>query len=187
MSASSPPSSPLSSLSSFFPRPIMTGSLPLLSLVARQVSPDQSQHSLSANIAAHEGPIWQVAWAHPKFGSILASCSYDRKVCVWKEVQPQQWTQIYTYAEHQSSVNAISFAPHELGLKLACASADGSISILTWKGANRHSPSQLGLGRRWAKDQGEGEDGAAGGSQRGQRAGRRAAGGEERAAECGKE
>ena len=28
----------------------------------------------------HEGPVWQVAWAHPKFGSILASCSYDRKV-----------------------------------------------------------------------------------------------------------
>mmetsp|Transcript_29289 Transcript_29289/g.59017 ORF Transcript_29289/g.59017 Transcript_29289/m.59017 type:complete len:322 (+) Transcript_29289:3-968(+) len=98
------------------------------------VSPDQSQQTLSANFQAHEGPIWQVAWAHPKFGSILASCSYDRKVCVWKEIQPQQWTQIYQYAEHQSSVNALAFAPHELGLKLACASADGAISILTWKG-----------------------------------------------------
>eukprot|EP00286_Rhodomonas_abbreviata_P021960 CAMPEP_0181309716 /NCGR_PEP_ID=MMETSP1101-20121128/12167_1 /TAXON_ID=46948 /ORGANISM="Rhodomonas abbreviata, Strain Caron Lab Isolate" /LENGTH=320 /DNA_ID=CAMNT_0023416229 /DNA_START=22 /DNA_END=984 /DNA_ORIENTATION=+ len=98
------------------------------------VSPDQSQHTFSANIQAHEGPIWQVAWAHPKFGSILASCSYDRKVCVWKEVQAQHWTKIYEYADHQSSVNAISFAPHELGLKLACASADGAISILTWKG-----------------------------------------------------
>jgi len=98
------------------------------------VSADQSEQKLSANIAAHEGPIWQVAWAHPKFGSILASCSYDRKVCVWKEVQLQQWTKIYEYAEHHSSVNAISFAPHELGLKLACASADGTISILTWTG-----------------------------------------------------
>ena len=28
----------------------------------------------------HEGPVWQVSWAHPKYGSILASCSYDRKV-----------------------------------------------------------------------------------------------------------
>jgi hypothetical protein len=26
--------------------------------------------------------------------SILASCSYDRRVCVWKEMQPQQWTQV---------------------------------------------------------------------------------------------
>lgn len=28
----------------------------------------------------HEGPVWEVAWAHPKFGNLLASCSYDRKV-----------------------------------------------------------------------------------------------------------
>jgi protein transport protein SEC13 len=27
----------------------------------------------------HEGPVWQVAWAHPKFGNILASCGYDCK------------------------------------------------------------------------------------------------------------
>lgn len=98
------------------------------------VSPDQTQHQLSASIQAHEGPVWQVAWAHPKFGSILASCSYDRKVCVWKETQPQQWTKVYEYADHQSSVNSIAFAPHDLGLKLAAASADGSISILSWRG-----------------------------------------------------
>ena len=29
---------------------------------------------------SHEGPVWQLSWAHPKFGNILASCSYDRKV-----------------------------------------------------------------------------------------------------------
>ena len=59
------------------------------------VTPDQTQHQLSASFQAHEGPVWQVAWAHPKFGSILASCSYDRRVCVWKEMQPQQWSQVY--------------------------------------------------------------------------------------------
>ena len=32
---------------------------------------------------SHEGPVWQVDWAHPKFGSILASCSYDRKVSLY--------------------------------------------------------------------------------------------------------
>jgi protein transport protein SEC13 len=98
------------------------------------VSPDQTHHQLSATIQAHEGPVWQVAWAHPKFGSILASCSYDRKVCVWKETQPQQWSKVYEYADHQSSVNSIAFAPHELGLKIAAASADGTLSILTWRG-----------------------------------------------------
>ncbi len=32
---------------------------------------------------------------------------------------------------HTASVNAISFAPHELGLALAAASSDGSVSIVT--------------------------------------------------------
>jgi len=32
------------------------------------VTPDQTQHQLSAHFQAHEGPVWQVAWAHPKFG-----------------------------------------------------------------------------------------------------------------------
>jgi protein transport protein SEC13 len=31
--------------------------------------------------------VWQVAWAHPKFGSYLASGSYDGSVIVWKEEQ----------------------------------------------------------------------------------------------------
>lgn len=35
----------------------------------------------------HTGPVWQVAWAHPKYGHILASCSYDGKVLIWKEQQ----------------------------------------------------------------------------------------------------
>lgn len=34
----------------------------------------------------HTAPVWQLAWAHPSFGSILASCSYDGRVFIWKEV-----------------------------------------------------------------------------------------------------
>lgn len=37
------------------------------------------------SLRGHEGPVWQVAWAHPKFGSILASSSYDGKVIIWKD------------------------------------------------------------------------------------------------------
>jgi len=101
-----------------------------------EVGPENGNQTLSASIQGHEGPIWQVAWAHPKFGAILASCSYDRRVCVWKDVSAPsgQWTKMYEYMGHQSSVNAISFAPHELGLKIACASNDCCISILTWRG-----------------------------------------------------
>ncbi|KAL9454932.1 hypothetical protein AB3S75_007360 [Citrus x aurantiifolia] len=64
------------------------------------LSNSASQHL--ATLKGHRGPVWQVAWAHPKFGSILASCSYDGQVIIWKE-----------------------------GLSLACGSSDGNISVFT--------------------------------------------------------
>ncbi|KAJ2776037.1 GTPase-activating protein S13, partial [Coemansia linderi] len=63
----------------------------------------------------HTGPVWQVAWAHPKFGSVLASCSYDGTVIIWKETTGSTFTVIKKHAKHQASVNAIAWAPHELG------------------------------------------------------------------------
>ena len=37
-------------------------------------------HQQDILLLRHKGPVWEVAWAHPKFGNILASCSYDRTV-----------------------------------------------------------------------------------------------------------
>ena len=51
------------------------------------------QVAQTAHLAGHEGPVWQVTWAHPKFGSLLASCGFDHKVIVWKEVQDSSWIQ----------------------------------------------------------------------------------------------
>lgn len=31
------------------------------------------------------GPIWKVAWAHPRFGTVLASCSFDKTVSIHQE------------------------------------------------------------------------------------------------------
>jgi protein transport protein SEC13 len=55
--------------------------------------------------ARHSGPVWQVAWAHPKFGHILASCSYDGKVIIWKEQQPASagWAKIKEHSLHTAS------------------------------------------------------------------------------------
>jgi hypothetical protein len=49
--------------------------------------------------------VWQVAWAHPKFGHILASCSYDGKVIIWKEQQPASagWAKIKEHSLHTAS------------------------------------------------------------------------------------
>uniref|UniRef100_A0A7S3B8H0 Protein SEC13 homolog n=1 Tax=Haptolina ericina TaxID=156174 RepID=A0A7S3B8H0_9EUKA len=83
-----------------------------------------------ADLSGHDGPVWQVAWAHPQYGNILASCSYDRQVMVWKEHSPQNWSQVYIYRDHEGSVNSITWAPKEFGLCLACASSDESVRVL---------------------------------------------------------
>lgn len=51
-----------------------------------------------ADLRGHEGPVWQVSWAHPKFGQMLASCSFDHRVIIWKEVSEGQWTQVRLHA-----------------------------------------------------------------------------------------
>lgn len=86
--------------------------------------------TLAADLKGHLGPVWQVAWAHPRYGNLLASCSYDRKVIVWKE-NGNEWIKWYENNDHDSSVNSIAWAPADLGLILACGSSDGSVSIIT--------------------------------------------------------
>lgn len=45
--------------------------------------------------------------------------------------------QVYTSDSslHTASINSIAFAPHELGLKVAAASSDGSASVLSYQKA----------------------------------------------------
>ncbi|RVW23913.1 Protein transport protein SEC13-like B [Vitis vinifera] len=106
------------------------------------VSNNASQHL--ATLIGHQGPVWQVVWAHPKFGSILASCSYDGRVIIWKEGNQNEWTQAHVFSDHKSSVNSIAWAPHELGLCLACGSSDGiSLSSLLVSWAPSMAPGAL--------------------------------------------
>ncbi|ODV98516.1 hypothetical protein PACTADRAFT_64591 [Pachysolen tannophilus NRRL Y-2460] len=89
-------------------------------------------HKLVDTLRGHDGPVWQVSWAHPKFGVILASCSYDGKVLIWKE-ENGSWSSIAEHAIHQASVNSVSWAPHEYGPILLCSSSDGKISVVEFK------------------------------------------------------
>ncbi|CUS23064.1 LAQU0S08e01332g1_1 [Lachancea quebecensis] len=89
-------------------------------------------HRLVETLYGHEGPVWQVDWAHPKFGVILASCSYDGKVLIWKE-ENGRWSQIAVHAVHSASVNSVKWAPHEYGPLLLAASSDGKVSVVEFK------------------------------------------------------
>ena len=85
---------------------------------------------------SHNGAVWQLSWSHPEFGSLIASCGFDRKVYIWKETANNKWEKTYEYTDHKNSVNSVSFCPHEYGLILLCSSLDGSISIHEYKSIN---------------------------------------------------
>ena len=52
---------------------------------------------------SHDGPVWQIVWGHPKFGSILASCGFDRKVRIWKEIKQGTWDKVYEFNHFEAS------------------------------------------------------------------------------------
>jgi protein transport protein SEC13 len=54
------------------------------------------QHVHIADLRGHEGPVWQCSFSHPSFGSLLASCSFDHRIIVWKEQQDGQFHQVIT-------------------------------------------------------------------------------------------
>jgi len=81
-------------------------------------------------ITSHDGPVWQLSWAHPKFGPILASAGFDKKVMVHQEQADGTWKTIYSFEDHKTSVNTCQFAPAEFGLILACGSCDGNVSVI---------------------------------------------------------
>lgn len=39
----------------------------------------------SSEWKAHQGPVWKVTWAHPEFGQVIATASFDRSVVIWEE------------------------------------------------------------------------------------------------------
>eukprot|EP01063_Lacrimia_lanifica_P013065 TRINITY_DN1971_c0_g1_i1.p1 TRINITY_DN1971_c0_g1~~TRINITY_DN1971_c0_g1_i1.p1 ORF type:complete len:419 (+),score=154.05 TRINITY_DN1971_c0_g1_i1:66-1259(+) len=100
---------------------------------------DQQPPQVVAELKEHAGPVWSVAWGHPRFGTMLASGGYDGKVCVWQDKQQgQPWGKVYEYMGHKSSVNKVEWAPHQHGLAaLACGSSDSSLSVLTYDPASQ--------------------------------------------------
>ncbi|KAK9471292.1 protein transport protein SEC13 [Dipodascopsis tothii] len=91
-------------------------------------------------LKGHEGPVWSLAFAHPKYGTILASASFDGTVLIWRPVasvsvaaSPANWEIIARHTAHTASVNSIEFSPPEYGAMLVCGSSDGSVSVVEFK------------------------------------------------------
>lgn len=90
--------------------------------------------SRTASWAAHCGPVWRLAWAHPAFGAVLASASADGTVLLWEETASpaaagDQWLQRAQLGDARGAVRALGWAPRGGGLRLAAGSADGAVRV----------------------------------------------------------
>ena len=39
----------------------------------------------TASWKTHSASVWRVEWAHPDYGQVLVTCSFDRTAIVWEE------------------------------------------------------------------------------------------------------
>ena len=46
---------------------------------------DNGEWSCTSSWKTHSASVWRIAWAHPDFGQVLATCSFDRTAAVWEE------------------------------------------------------------------------------------------------------
>jgi protein transport protein SEC13 len=97
-------------------------------------------HRLTETLKGHDGAVWSLSWAHPKFSTLLASSSYSGQILIHREAGPGQWQLIHASTTHSASVNTVSWAPHEAGCLLAAASSDGTVSLLELAGAGGANP-----------------------------------------------
>lgn len=84
--------------------------------------------------STHKAGVSRLAWAHPEFGSVLASCSTDRVVHIYEEsmdpaTNKPRWKNPGHLVDSRLEVTDIDFAPRQHGLKLATASLDGHVRL----------------------------------------------------------
>lgn len=69
----------------------------------------------SSSFKAHFGSVWRVTWAHPEFGQLIATCSYDRSVIIWEEkVSSPPASPTRTQHQQQQQASAVHTSSHEL-------------------------------------------------------------------------
>ena len=55
--------------------------------------------TLCTHTQCHSGSVWRVTWAHPEFGQVLATCSFDRTVAIWEEQGESEMWKHLSYHE----------------------------------------------------------------------------------------
>ena len=138
----------------------------------------ESQWKKIYEFTAHDAEVRKVKWAHPDFGSIIATCSYDKSVIIWEEprlnhilvngvLQPKEndknsWIYKTKLLDSKESIEDIKFAPRHMGLMLATASAEGifriyeapdTMNIASWRMIHEENACFYGINSiSWSKN-----------------------------------
>ena len=89
-------------------------------------------HDRSINLTS---AVLKANWAHPEYGNIICSCSFDRTIRIWEEqlAEPLQsgrrFAEKSRLGDFKVTAQDVNFAPRHLGLKVATCAADGVIRI----------------------------------------------------------
>ncbi|KAL0570451.1 hypothetical protein V5O48_011508 [Marasmius crinis-equi] len=110
-----------------------------------QLDVENGTWSVEDDWKAHDAAVSKVSWAHPEFGPIIASSSFDRTVKIWEQTtatsdhqdvngtasaQPSsRWVERAVLLDARGTVRAVEFAPHHFGLKLATISTDNFLRV----------------------------------------------------------
>ena len=111
-------------------------------LRSASLAPQKPHPPLFDASQAHDAAVTKVAWAHPEFGTILASSSFDRTVKVWEQTSysdadsqtngtsGSRWVERASLIDAKGTVRAVEFAPNHFGLKLvSCLPPEGIMAI----------------------------------------------------------
>jgi nucleoporin SEH1 len=112
--------------------------------------------SVAAAWQAHRSAVTAVTWAHPEFGSLLATAGADHDVKIWEEMShttnaaaaltassfagsgggnpvatatTARWNLTASLTDARRGMTCVEFAPRQWGLKVATGSSDGSVRI----------------------------------------------------------
>lgn len=83
----------------------------------------------------HDSSVIKVDFAHPQYGHLLLSASYDRTLKIWEEKfdEPlnsgKRWVKLKTIADAHGPLYDACFLPSWLGLKIATIGNDGILRI----------------------------------------------------------
>lgn len=98
---------------------------------------EEGKWVISSSWRAHSGNVFKLCWAHPEFGTVIASCSFDKTAAIWEESIERNlnappkfvWIRRAVLADSRASVTDIKFSPKTLGLIIATCSSDGILRI----------------------------------------------------------